>query len=302
MTQIPPEVLSSAAGAAIGASTALVAKSGVVVSDALAGMTERALRPIRLRVHEWRQTEERLKREIDERLAARGVTQPVSPEASVALPAVHAALFVGDDLRSLFARLLATAMDPATAEEAHPAFVEFIKQLLPDEARLLSVFRSPEDALVVQVSSEWSQPGVEIRAVIQDEPLGDEARLDRPRRLKLYLANLERLGLVQRKPVFWDYPALVLLERDTSDSVLMELAGTYEDSLEVIKAELDNAAWLRSYVAQRSLTLSEGQLFRLSASEEAAATARAGRQLQKCSATVLELTRLGRAFVAACVA
>lgn len=46
-----------------------------------------------------------------------------------------------DELRSLFANLLATAIDNGTAPAVHPSFVDVIKQLTPDEARLLAVLK-----------------------------------------------------------------------------------------------------------------------------------------------------------------
>ena len=41
------------------------------------------------------------------------------------------------NLRELYANLLATSIDSITAHEAHPAFVEIIRQLTPDEARIV---------------------------------------------------------------------------------------------------------------------------------------------------------------------
>lgn len=43
-----------------------------------------------------------------------------------------------EELRDMFANLLARSMDTATAGNVHPSFVEVIKQLTPDEARILS--------------------------------------------------------------------------------------------------------------------------------------------------------------------
>ncbi|MEE8204239.1 MAG: DUF4393 domain-containing protein, partial [Alphaproteobacteria bacterium] len=54
-------------------------------------------------------------------------------------PAIEALRFAGhnDELRDLFENVLATSMDKETAANAHPAFVQTIKQLTPDEARIL---------------------------------------------------------------------------------------------------------------------------------------------------------------------
>lgn len=76
---------------------------------------------------------ERLKDVPEERI--------VTPDLTVAGPAVEALKFAGhkEELREMYASLLATSMDRETAEKAHPAFVEIIKQLTQDEARILNM-------------------------------------------------------------------------------------------------------------------------------------------------------------------
>lgn len=63
----------------------------------------------------------------------------VSPEPYIAVPSLQALSYSIDnpDLRELFANLLATSMNTDTKEEAHPAFVEIIKQLSPLEAKII---------------------------------------------------------------------------------------------------------------------------------------------------------------------
>lgn len=76
----------------------------------------------------------------------------VEPKASIAGPALQGMVFSLDetDLKSMFLGLLATAMDGRIASNAHPAFVEIIKQLEGHEARLLGVVleRVPELPIV----------------------------------------------------------------------------------------------------------------------------------------------------------
>jgi hypothetical protein len=65
--------------------------------------------------------------------------QIVEPPPTVAGPTLEALRFAASEpsLRELYANLLATSMDANTAQDAHPAFVEIIKQLSPDEARII---------------------------------------------------------------------------------------------------------------------------------------------------------------------
>lgn len=57
----------------------------------------------------------------------------VSPESYVAVPAIQAISYSmnSDELRNLYANLLAKAMVISTKDEVHPSFVEIIKQMSP---------------------------------------------------------------------------------------------------------------------------------------------------------------------------
>lgn len=65
----------------------------------------------------------------------------VEPKASIAGPAVQGLAYSHeeDTLKDMYLNLLATAMDGRVPDQAHPAFVEVIKQLSGEEARLLGV-------------------------------------------------------------------------------------------------------------------------------------------------------------------
>jgi hypothetical protein len=62
-----------------------------------------------------------------------------TPNPAVAGPALEALKYTGQDktLREMYANLLANALDIDTKNDAHPSFVEIIKQLSPKEALLL---------------------------------------------------------------------------------------------------------------------------------------------------------------------
>ncbi len=63
----------------------------------------------------------------------------ISPAPYVAVPALQAIGYSleSEELREMYANLLASAMNSDTANKVHPAFVEIIKQQTPSEARLL---------------------------------------------------------------------------------------------------------------------------------------------------------------------
>ena len=63
----------------------------------------------------------------------------VEPKASIAGPALQGLAFTHEEvnLKDMYLSLLATAMDARVAFDAHPAFVEIIKQLTSEEALLI---------------------------------------------------------------------------------------------------------------------------------------------------------------------
>lgn len=63
----------------------------------------------------------------------------VTPEAYVAVPAIQAISYSmnSEELRSLYANLLAKAMNIDTKDYVHPSFVEIIKQMSPTDSLVL---------------------------------------------------------------------------------------------------------------------------------------------------------------------
>ena len=64
----------------------------------------------------------------------------VEPEPYVAIPAIQQISYCqnSEELRELYANLLVASMNEDTKWDVHPAFVDIIKQLTPDEARYLT--------------------------------------------------------------------------------------------------------------------------------------------------------------------
>lgn len=121
------------------------------------------------------------------------------PAAYVALPAIQQISYSydSDELRNMYANLLATSMDTAVKDNVHPSFVELIKQLSPDEARLLSVLpRSTSD----------NEPVVDLRIKLKgDEGYNNVVRnytlvgkdvCEHPEQVPRYLDNLCRLKII----------------------------------------------------------------------------------------------------------
>lgn len=138
---------------------------------------------------------------VAERLDAKGVTEPQTPPPSLYLPVVQGVAVAGtEDLRGMYANLLATAMDPATAHLAHPGFVEVLRQICTDEARLLPFLYQVEGTGVVTVTlsnrSVFGRQGLRPLIVAGFR----EGLLERQDLEGMYLVNLARLGILDLAP------------------------------------------------------------------------------------------------------
>ncbi len=122
----------------------------------------------------------------------------VEPEPYVAIPAIQQLSYSLDseELREMYANLLASSMNKDTQSNVHPAFVDIIKQLCPDEAKLLKY-----------LSDNPNQPLIDIRLRNMKERgyfvklhnftnIADDI-CENPNEIFSYLDNLERLKFIK---------------------------------------------------------------------------------------------------------
>jgi Abortive infection alpha len=124
----------------------------------------------------------RMIEELQHLLRARNV-KPDSPSISIALPLLIAAADESrDELRSIWARLLAAAADPARAKSFRIQFIEVVKQM------------DPLDAAVLDATHRRQR----VTAGLTNE-LAIESKMNRDE-VEISLDNLARLGLVAANP------------------------------------------------------------------------------------------------------
>lgn len=129
----------------------------------------------------------------------------ITPKPNVAGPAIEALRYTGHEevLSDMYANLLAAAMDKNTATGAHPAFVEIIKQLTPDEAKLIGLFLQPIPLPLITVRAEhkvMGRGGLDV--AVNVSLFGEMANLELPNLVPTYLDNLCRLGLTDIEPKY----------------------------------------------------------------------------------------------------
>jgi hypothetical protein len=136
---------------------------------------------------------------VAEKLKAIPQERIKTPNPTVAGPALEALRYTGHEetLRELYANLLATSIDSETAASAHPAFVDMIKNMAPDEAKIMRFF-----------ATTGAQPVVDLKVTLKDgggfvilhrnvSLIGVQAGCQHPVFCPNYLDNLSRLGLVE---------------------------------------------------------------------------------------------------------
>jgi hypothetical protein len=97
---------------------------------------------------------EKFHQDISKKASTIPLDQLVEPKASIAGPTLQGLAFTHEEtnLKDMYLSLLATAMDGRSANEAHPAFVEIIKQLNSEEADLIrSALLSPNPIPICEV-------------------------------------------------------------------------------------------------------------------------------------------------------
>lgn len=160
------------------------------------------LSPLRGLVWSWEKIENYVSQTIERKLNERKVPKEriQTPDLDVAVPALEALRY--SKLRENFANLLATSMDSATSKQAHPAFVEILKQLTLDEAKILEFLPNvgryePLADLAYTVSKEKGQFTI-ARHV---GTLASDASCEDPNLLPNHIDNLCRLGLTEVPPM-----------------------------------------------------------------------------------------------------
>ena len=155
--------------------------------------------PIGALVWGYEQVKEFLSTRVAEKLKDVPTERIVTPEPHVFCPALEALRYTGHQevLRELFANLLATSLDSATAQHAHPAFVELIKSMSPDEARIMTSLNPNTDIPVVELRAYEKDTSIYVVAVRRLSIIQHEAGCQSPELAAIYLDNLERLGLIE---------------------------------------------------------------------------------------------------------
>ena len=124
----------------------------------------------------------------------------VPPDNYVAVPALQqiSYCFDSDELRNMYANLLAASMQSDKKWGVHPAFVDIIKQLTPDEAKILKKIPPDMYSYLPVLDVHIKHPNNKGYKVIYCN-YSDIAEniCDCPQNICAYLENLDRLKLIE---------------------------------------------------------------------------------------------------------
>jgi len=126
----------------------------------------------------------------------------VTPPSHIAVPALKAISYSmdSDELRNMYAALLASSMNSDKQYSVHPSFVEIIKQLSPFDARLLKIITETEINPLIDILAKAKPEGeivlFENFYIPQD---GEDDNIKNYATISIALCNLERLKIIDIK-------------------------------------------------------------------------------------------------------
>lgn len=125
------------------------------VGKTAGGLTRVLLSPLNGIVWGFDKIIGRLDEEVSIKLNKTPTDKQRTPPPFVAVPAIEALRYTAEikELRNLYNNLIANAMDVDTVESVHPSFVDVIKNLTPDEAKLLTAFLDNDSIPFIDVRS-----------------------------------------------------------------------------------------------------------------------------------------------------
>ena len=158
-----------------------------------------ALLPIRGLVWGIEQIESFVHTKVAKKLENIPVENIQTPDPAVAGPALESLRYTGhkESLSELYANLLASSMDSETAKNAHPGFVEIIRNLSADEAKVLTFLftRGVSPIIDIRRESRADSSGVTVHEFVST--IGIDSGCEHRDLMDSYLVNLERLGLIE---------------------------------------------------------------------------------------------------------
>ena len=171
------------------------------VGNALQGAVRVALAPISALVWGYEKIAKYLDEEIPKYFENRKISKEKiqTPPPEIAVPTIEALRYANKgELKKMYVDLLGASMNRDTMDFVHPSFAEIIKQITPDEAKILKILPNKGHCEPL-INIKIEKSNVQGSFVIYSNCgiLGYEAGCDFPEKIPLYIDNMIRLSLVE---------------------------------------------------------------------------------------------------------
>lgn len=122
----------------------------------------------------------------------------VTPEANIAVPAIQYYAYSQnkEDIRNMYVNLLSKSMNKLIKNDVYPSYVEIIKQLTPDEAKIIKEIFNSGDTAVISLLAK-TKIGKYVFCIKDYSLVGIKANCDNPNNIGIYINNLVRLGIIE---------------------------------------------------------------------------------------------------------
>jgi hypothetical protein len=158
-----------------------------------------ALAPIGALVWGYERIQDFIVGRVSDKLKGLPEDKIVTPDPAIVCPSLEALRYTGNnvDLRELFSNLIATSMDADKMKLAHPSFVEIIRNLSSDEAKIMRFLNiSDRQALLDIKFKKKTDAKGDIDYLRNVSLIPQKTGINNVDLCSTYLDNLCRLGLI----------------------------------------------------------------------------------------------------------
>ena len=214
-----------------------LAKPAATATGEVIGLVPRAIKAALMPLEKWVAEREynlaMTKKLLEEKLKNIPPENIVQPDAYVAVPAIQYISYCMDneELRNIYANLLANSMNKVVKNCIHPGYVEIIKQLSPDEAKILK-YMYP-DSKIPTLGIKIMDGANYIEIVRDFTTVMKLAECEITGESRPYIDNLVRLGLIEKShgDSFADKKIYEPLKNDPHISNLEEFAEMWGEKI-----------------------------------------------------------------------
>lgn len=157
-----------------------------------------ALAPISILIWGYDKIEDFIQEKVPQKLVNVAEEDIITPNPHIAAPLIEALRYTGnnEELREMFANLLANSMNKNTASKAHPAYVDIIKNMTSDEAKTIKYFSERQSIASIEITTYIIKN--QFRSIARNiVNIDNSEEYDDYNLISSYIDNLCRLGLLE---------------------------------------------------------------------------------------------------------